>query len=490
MSFLSFISPGYASYRLKKQLECLRYETALQQIRSYEGASKAPRMDSWRVGRGSSNEAIFSSGDTLISRSRDLIRNNPFAQRMHTVVVNNTIGAGIKVTFKGPKSRVIQGYWDEWMGSSQIDGDRHTDLYGLESLVMSAVFESGEVLLARRVNQSGPVPFTLNVLEIDYLDRGKNSEGRQGNKIIQGIEFNGKGERVAYWLYDEHPGDTISPVSSKRVSAENIKHIFLKTRPNQQRGVPFLHSVIVSLHELGKFMDATLVKQQISAIFSAFVYDSVGDGVGGMLGARGGGGQEEEGSRSNIELTSGTVQYLPQGKDIKFANPPSASDFNSFVSTILRAIASGGGVTYEQLTNDYSQVTFSSGRMGFMEMNRNITRWQQEIIVKQFLSTVLFWFKQALEISFFVRSDGVTESYSFPVRPAIDPSKEISATEKAIRNNLTTVSEQIRRDGKNPRTVFEERARELGEMEALGLLPSKEDPSNERPNLGDEDGKE
>jgi capsid protein len=47
----------------------------------------------------------------------------------------------------------------------------------------------------------------LQVLEPDYLDTSRNGiVGPSGGPIIDGVEFDKQGRRVAYWLFTSHPG--------------------------------------------------------------------------------------------------------------------------------------------------------------------------------------------------------------------------------------------------------------------------------------------
>ena len=45
-------------------------------------------------------------------------------------------------------------------------------------------------------------------------------------------------------------------------------------------------------------------------------------------------------------------------------------------------IAIGMGITRESLSGDLSAVNFSSARMGHMVMDRNVQRWQQNLMIK------------------------------------------------------------------------------------------------------------
>jgi lambda family phage portal protein len=154
-------------------------------------------------------------------------------------------------------------------------------------------------------------------------------------------------------------------IEKVRITADQVAHVFDKKRPGQIRGVTFLHPVMIRLRDLDIFQDASLKKQQISACFSAFIYNSTGDTL-----------ENTYSNKSEWELLekldSGTIEELPPGRDIKFADPPSSDNYPDFVKTELMSIASGLGITYEALTQDYGNVNFSSARMGFLEFQRNI----------------------------------------------------------------------------------------------------------------------
>lgn len=71
------------------------------------------------------------------------------------------------------------------------------------------------------------------------------NEGKDGNRVLDGIEFNAAGRPVAYYIRDGWDEDTY-----KRVDADFVVHIFEPSRPGQIRGLPFIYPVINDLHDL------------------------------------------------------------------------------------------------------------------------------------------------------------------------------------------------------------------------------------------------
>ncbi len=477
---ISFFAPRAA---LKRQAARSKLQL-MGGSRKYEGASNSDRLKLWNPSDSSANEEVRGGAVSLRKRARELRRNNAYAHRAVQVITTNVVGSGIKPVFK-IKNKAMKKFfdesWDRWAEKSKdSDFDRFHTLQGLQSQVMDAVVESGECFVVRkRLPVANGVPLKLQVLEADFLDTSFNQDLSGGGRVRQGIEFNQRGERVAYHFYRSHPGEKAlvgyqNGIEKIRVPASQVRHIYDKKRPGQIRGVSFLHPVMIRLRDLDIFQDASLKKQQISACFSAFIYNSTGDPL-----------ENTYSSASEWELLekldSGTIETLPPGTDIRFADPPASDSYGDFVKTELMAIASGLGITYEALTQDYGNVNFSSARMGFLEFQRNIKRWQNEIVISQFLDGVFEWFVDAIQFApgaqnFNITPEKVQVTWTTPAREMIDPAKEVPAARDAVKAGFKSISEVIRSQGYNPSEVFEERAQELELLKSLGIATDS-DPS-------------
>jgi len=125
------------------------------------------------------------------------------------------------------------------------------------------------------------------------------------------------------------------------------------------------------------------------------------------------------------------------------------------MSNVLRSIATGAGVSYEGMTGDFSEVNFSSARMGDLQFRRNIDIWQQHLLIPQFCGPVFEVFKSAA-ILLGNRFQNIFCTWTPPRRDMIDPTKEIPAKIKAIRAGIETLSDNIRQNGKDPAQHFQE----------------------------------
>jgi lambda family phage portal protein len=439
--------------------------------RHFESASTGRRTGGWsRRGTDANAAAAGATLAYLRAQARDLVRNNPWARRGLKRLVTNTIGWGIRPKATGRNSEHVMDLWRRWGETTQCDAAGRLTFYGLQALIMRTVAESGEVLVRRRRRRPEDglaVPLQYQLLEPDFIDSGKDGViGPAGGPIIQGIEFDLIGRRAAYWLFDQHPGGTgtlISPLS-KRVPAEGILHVFDQERPGQVRGPSWFASVDLRLHDLDEFEDATLMKQKIAACMAAFVTDL--DGTGTALG--------EEGTDSTTgQLTDtfepGMILNLPQGKQVTVANPPVATDHQSFTTAALRGVAAGLGPTYEDMTGDYSQVNFSSARMGRIAHMGDVHHWRENMIIPQFCQPAWAWMIEALLIAG-VEVEDAPATWTPPATPMIDPDKEGLALQRMVRSGAMTPDQMIREQGYDPDQHWREYAASVKRLDSLGIV--------------------
>ena len=470
-SIIDYISPTAGARRARARL-------VGGMMRKYDGADRGRRTAGWNTTSASANAEIRGQLSTLRNRSRDLIRNNPYACKASQVIVANTIGTGIIPQVKDKSSARAKRYqeaWRAWGETTACDFDGRHDIYGLQALAMRTVVESGECLI-RRVNTRQPIagvaPLKIQVLEPDYLDTSKDGMRGEGDTIIiQGVEYNSQGSVVAYWLYEQHPGDRTtyfgkSNLVSKRVSASEIKHIFRVDRPGQGRGVPWAAPVMIRMQDFDEYMDATIVKQKVAASFAGFIKEP--DGVISV------GGTQQSISE---KIEPGAIEILPPGKDIVFPSPPSVNEIGAFTQEVLHSIAAGFGITYEAMTGDYSRVNFSSGRMGWIEFHRNIEDWRWNMFVPQLCIPLFDWFVQAAIIAGIESVEPAGVSWTAPRREMIDPGKELNSMKDGIRSGLISYSEALRSLGYDPDEVINEIAEDNKKIDEKELKLDS-DPRN------------
>jgi lambda family phage portal protein len=431
--------------------------------RKYEAASQGRRTKGWNTGSGDSNQMIKKDLPWLRERSRDLRRNNPYAHKGIELVTNNVVGKGIKCQFDNDKTGKVSALWKEWTETTACDYEGRNNLAGLQRLIMDAIVESGEVLVRKRYVNDKRFPIQYQVLESDFLDTNLMDGAKAGssNIIMQGIEFNPDGKRVGYHLYEQHPKSAIlTGLSNKSnfIPANEVLHLYRMERPGQIRGVPWLSNCMIRLKDLDGFEDAQLLRAKIASLFVAFIQD-ISENVE----------CDDESQDLGEKMVPGIIEHLPPGKSIEFANPPAFDLYKDFVNSQLRGIAAGLGVTYEALTQDLSQVNFSSARMGWIEMGRNIDAWRDGIMISGFLNPVQSDFRFMLQLNS-INADNITHGYIPPRRELIDPEKEISAMKDAIRLGLDSRQNAVQSMGRDPELVLNQIAEDNKTIDSLGII--------------------
>lgn len=444
-------------------------KVAAAMTRSYDAASAGRRTSGWPRRFSDANTAIGPAASILRAHSRDLVRNNGLARNAKRVITRNVVGYGITPKAIGGASPVILDAWDRWANSTDCDAAGRLTFVGLEKLVMGGVFEGGEMLVRRRRRRPEdglPIPMQLQVLEPEFLDTSRdNFRGQQGGLVRLGIEYDAIGRRVAYYLYEEHPeSSTLATPKSNRIDARDVIHVYDVERAGQDRGAPWLCAAIVKLKEYGEFEGAALMVQKLAQLFAGIATSPEGDLT--PLGTpTSGDGTLTDPSVETLE--PGAVQHLRPGEEITFSNPPQAVDAG-FTTRTIREIAAAIGVTYEELTGDYSQVNFSSSRMSRLAHWGNVYDWQWNMLIPQFCDPAWGWAMDAAVVAG-LAPEAPRAEWTPQAMPMTDPEKEARANVVRIRSGQATLSQVIREQGLDPDRVLAEYAEDNARLDDLGI---------------------
>jgi lambda family phage portal protein len=456
------VAPKYALERLRARA------TVDSLARHFEAAQPGRRTDGWHRDTLDADFVLRAAARELRNHARDLIRNNGYAKRGVATIANGAAGWGIQPSPVDADTAVVEkaaALWKRWAETTECESDNRATFAGIQRLAMRSLVSDGEVFLRRRPRRAVDdltIPLQLQVLEADYLNTAWNAlDSQAGGPIIQGVEFDKLGRRAAYWMWSAHPGSGRNMQAPKRIDASEIIHLYDVERPGQSRGVSWLGASIVNLRDLDEYEDAELMKQKISACFAAFVTDT--DGVGSYLG-----GTDDEGDEGVEKFEPGMIHHLPPGRAVSIANPPGLTSDALPVRT-LRKVAAGLGITYEDLTGDYSQVNFSSARMGRLAYQGNVQHWQYNLLIPLLCTPVWNW---AMESAVAAGELPYVPSVEWtpPALPLLEPDKEGLAYQRLVRTGAMTLSQMIREQGREPAHHLAEYARDLKALDAAGIV--------------------
>jgi lambda family phage portal protein len=403
--------------------------------RSFDAASGSgrwpPSANLW-----AQNSQSLQARNTITRRANYLAHNSPsgasFVESWVTALIGN--GPTVRAAHPDPDVRAdLEGRFSEWALRADIEGVG--DLAGLLQTAVRSLVQSGDAVFHMPVDISGNL--NLRLLASEQLDSsrtipslGMTGIGSDAPRVISGVESDSQGRRVAYWLLDAPP-DAIwaSIFPSTRVPAEDVAHLFIRKFPGQVRGISWLTPVASRLVELDALEDAALVKARTAALFAAFVCDP--ENQTGLYDATG----TDPFNPANVQLEPGLLQFLPPGTDIKFTPPVDAGQIDGLLRYMQRSVAAGGGLPYENLSGDLSQVNFSSARLGQAVFQRRVKALQGSLLEAQFLVPVwrrwvlLEFLSGRLHAPDFQSRplDYLNAKFLWPQLPAIDPLKQAKA---------------------------------------------------------------
>lgn len=455
---IEVFSPAWASQRLAQR-------QVIEIQRGYDAGGfgkRQSRID--RTNRSAPAETLDSLGK-LRGFSRNLERNHPVVKKAIKVLGNNIVGEGIRPAIVSPTAlyqKRAREIWAQWAQTRECDFSGLHNIYGIQKLVCTSAHRDGECLVLRRRDKDGTVPIKIQVVEADFLDDTKTMELSGGHYVVQGVEFNASGKRVAYWLFEHHPYENImfSVPSSSRILAEDVIHVYNQDRAGQVRGIPTGVQAFMLLEDLKEYQDAELVRKKVAACFTAFISTEQGSGTP----------RTAQQLAAAQRMEPGTLNFLSPGESITFGSPPPTEGYDTYLRVNLQQIASSYEITYEMLAGDLSNVNFSSGRMGWVEANKGFKHWQNLVLIPMLCDRIFDWLMDAAIMSGQLR-EKATVTWTPPRREFIDPAKEISALLEAVRAGFTSWQEVIRETGWTKEELLAELIEDAKMWDDAGLKP-------------------
>ena len=453
--------------------------------RSFQGGQPSRLTAGFNAYNTSLDTDLYTSLNVLRARSRQLTQNNPYGQKFLRMVASNVVGQGFTLqnrSMDGNKpdttdAKAIETAFAAWSRRGVCDVTGQLSFAELCRLVMRTVACDGEVLM-RKVRGRGvnPFGFALQVLDIDRLMVQEQRKLDNGNVMRMGVEINPLGKPVAYWVCSNHPMDPFMQSGGalvERIPAEDVFHFFIPVRPEQRRGVPWMHAAIERLYHIGELDQSALVAARKGADTLGFFVSPNGlppdvDGAG------------TDGAAIEVSVP-GTFDTLPEGYDIKNFDSKYPNDvYPAFIKSALRAVASAIGVAYNGLANDLEGVNYSSIRSGVLE-EREFWMELQDWFTSAFLIPLYEeWLRLALGMG------AVTGPTGFPL-PAtkfakfsahewqgrrwgwVDPLGDVQAKVLMMNNGLTSRTRIAAELGLDREQVWNELQREEEEMKSMQL---------------------
>lgn len=465
-AWIERVSPGWALQRSLSRLQLTEVN------RAYDAAQVSNYRKNRTGNRASGDAVMYSAGAKLRNIARYLDENHDIAIGILDTLVNNIVGTRIQIqpmirTKKGElataANEIVRNIYRDWSRRPEVT--RELSMAEVQRQICRSWLRDGEVLVQdllgtrRDLRHATGIPYSVELVEADFLPFELNG---QRPLVIHGVEKDAWGRPVAYYLYRDHPGNTLAPDlpfngNTKRVSADRLRHIKFTRRIRQTRGVTIFHGVLNRLDDIKDYEESERIAARVASAFTAAIKKSASfqTPVGQTSGSR------------TMEMAPGMIfDNLLPGEDIvtidsKRPNPA----LEPFRNGQLKATAAGTMTGYSSISRNYDG-NYSAQRQELVESQPAYRRLQnyfidsaiepmhRNLIDAAILSGDLVLprgvdMRSVYEASF--RGDGI---------PWIDPEKEANADILLINNAIKSRRRIQRERGIDPDAEEKEIAEE------------------------------
>lgn len=456
--------------------------------RSFAGAEYGRLVSDWITSGASLDSEINSSLTTLRNRTRELVRNNDYAKNAVREIRNNVVGRGftfqshIKLQ-RGDKlneklNKKIESEFARWAKKQNCNTAGKLSFTQIQQVVIGNVVESGEAIVRLVTQKFGDsrVPLALQVLDADMLDESYNGISEDKNAIRMGVEIDKWGRPVNYYFYAKHPGDYTfvdAPLERTnnriKIPASEILHLFIPETEKQTRAVPWFASTLMRMRQMAGYEDAEVVAARATASLMGFIQTPTGELEG----------EDVVDNQRVTDFEPGVIKKLNPGETMNVPNiSRPGGQFDPFMRLMLRGVAAGLGASYETISKDFSQTSYSSARQSILAERDNfrvIQDWFREnfheVIFAKWLDMAVL--SGAVSLANY-ESDA--EMYYDSVRwiprgwQWVDPAKEVAAFRESITAGFTTLTDVVSQSGNDFEEILSQRKRELDSASALGIV--------------------
>lgn len=316
-----------------------------------------------------------------------------------------------------------------------------------------------------------------------------------------GVQINDSGAALGYYVSEDgYPGWmpqkwTWIPRELPGGRASFI-HVFEPVEDGQTRGANVFYSVMEQMKMLDTLQNTQLQSAIVKAMYAATIESEL-DTQSAMDFILGANSQEQRErltgwigeiaayyAAAPVRLGGAKVPHLMPGDSLNLQTAQDTDNgYSVFEQSLLRYIAAGLGVSYEQLSRNYAQMSYSTARASaneswayFMGRRKFVASrqasqmflcWLEEAIVRRVVtlpSKARFSFQEA-------RSAWGNCDWIGSGRMAIDGLKEVQEAVMLIEAGLSTYEKECAKRGDDYQEIFAQQVRETMERRAAGLKP-------------------
>lgn len=449
------------------------------------GGHSTEAMVNFHAVKASADGAVLPNRDVVARRADHFARNDGWIAGGIAKEVDGVIGANFRPLFK-PDWKAL-GLSDIWASefkeevaalwrSHADDPRRYSDQTRALPLPLQFALAyrsyclAGEAIGVLGWDKSRPVHTTLLNVDPDLMC---NPYGSPNSATLRdGVELNNGGAAVGYYFRASHPADPYASPQGHQVKrfARELKfgrpkvlHFFDVKRPGQSRGMSRLAPIIETLKMENHYRRVELQAAVINAVLAAFIKSPMGpDALEEMFGDGDAGTAMEYqahrsayyGDSNELKLGGAKIATLFPNDEIgvvQTARP--AAQFADFETAVLRQIASGLNISYEQLASDWSKTNYSSARAALLEIWRSWLARRTSFAQGFSQLYLMAWLEEMVDRRIIRLPSQAPDFHSHWVafsrakwigsgRGFVDPVKEVQAAAMKVALGLSTLEDE------------------------------------------------
>ena len=507
------------------------------------GAGFGGELSRWTPSPKMADAALLPDLELANARAQDLVRNHGIASGGVQLHVDNIVGHHFRLSARPLWRRLgiseedarlwateVEAAFQEYAEdpvNCWIDAEQRRTFTMIIREAVATHTQLGEVTAASEFI-SRPGSMLKTCIKMINPNRISNPRGAiAGRRLRGGVEMNRHGAPVAYHVrepdYFSLGGITGIGGSWRRVERTtswgrlNFLHVFEPSGDGNSRGTNQFMSVMSRLKMLDKYQSTHLQNAVVNAMYAAVIESELGSEQAFQLIGEGEQGMEnlmtymstvaQYHQAANIRLDGVKIPHLMPGEDLKLLTPGNTGQgFAEFESAILRYIAAGMNVSYEQLARDYSKTNYSSARASMLETWRYMMGRRKVIasrlasmiyglVLEEMVDRKLVKLPAHATRNFYeARSAWCNANWIGSGRLQIDGLKEVKEAVLKIEAGLSTYEKELANMGEDYQEIFSQQVRETNERKEAGLPPPSWvkalmlDPGQEPPEEQPENG--
>lgn len=470
---------------------------------SYGGEDRTDQsLARWMPMLQSPDDEVMDGWETSVGRLRELIRTNGIASGLVQTQLDSVIGPdlmlvpkpdyrflGLSSEWAREFSAMVQTKWRSFAYDPEhrIHASRVLDFPGLIRQGYRSRMMSGEITATAEWIDRPNWPYRTAIQPFDPERMSTPAGKTEDPGLRHGVVKDRFGAPVGAYVRNSHPNDMINFSQQLRwrfVRRETefgrlqLIHIFDQERPGQARGRTGLLSGIKQLKMLERWQSTAMQAAIINSMYAAVIESSVDNPeIMGALGTQDGAlgsymaqALEFHSGTNKVRWDGSKIAHLFPGEKLNLmsAKQPVAA-FEQFERAALRYLAAATNSSYEGLSKDYSNTTYSSARASLLEAWKFVLSERHHVANKYASIIYTLWLEDAISsgnievpggLKAFMAPGGKRAfsqaKWIGPGREEIDPVKRSNSTKIDISLGLTSHEEEAAERGRHLDEIVDE----------------------------------